>query len=108
MANISPNAAGAVPGPILHSFKATRILSVTLPWGRFVKLAVGVALLSIGALTTYQQVMVRVSREALVNARVVSIRAPIDGIVKSAAGAPGTPVHAGMAIAQVEDPTPDD
>lgn len=108
MAIIAPNVTKAVPSSLLHSFKATRIASVTLPWGRFAKFGVGVALLGIGTLTTYQQVMVRVSREAVVNARIVSIRAPIDGIVKSAAGAPGTPVHLGMAIGKVEDPTPDD
>src|ERR1700686_1704997 len=79
-----------------------------IPWGRLAKFGVGAALLGIGALTTYQHVVVRVSREAVVNARVVSIRAPMDGIVKAAASAPGKAVHAGIAIGQVEDPTPDD
>ena len=42
------------------------------------------------------------------NARVVSIRAPIDGVVKAGANAPGAAVRAGIAIGQVEDPTVDD
>src|SRR6202140_1840971 len=79
-----------------------------IPWGRLAKFGVGAALLGIGALTTYQQVIVRVSREAVINARVVSIRAPMDGIVKAAASAPGTAVRAGMAIGQIDDPVPDD
>jgi hypothetical protein len=58
----------------------------SLPWGRLVKFGAGAALLGIGALTTYQQIIVRVSREAVVNARVVSIRAPIDGSISAGAG----------------------
>src|SRR5437879_9959658 len=47
-----------------------------LPWRRIAKFGIGAALLGVGALTTYQQVVVRVSREAVINARVASVRAP--------------------------------
>src|SRR6478752_6737341 len=38
-----------------------------LPWGRLLKFGAGAALLAVGALTTYQQIVVRVSREAVMN-----------------------------------------
>ena len=104
-------AAGLVqPRPISGATKARPAgeLANYIPWGRITKFGVGAVLLGIAGLTTYQQVVVRVSREAVINARVVSIRAPMDGIVKAAASTPGTAVRAGMAIGQIDDPTPDD
>jgi multidrug resistance efflux pump len=102
----------AVPASFKSSWKQPAAVSETLvrgiSWGRLIKFGAGAALLAVGALTTYQQVVVRVSREAVMNARVVSIRAPMDGVVKAAAGAPGTAVRSGVTIGQVEDPTPDD
>jgi hypothetical protein len=79
-----------------------------LPWRRITKFALGAALLAVGGLTTYQQVVVRVSREAVINARVASVRAPMDGIVKTATTAPGRAVQAGAPIGNVEDPMADD
>jgi multidrug resistance efflux pump len=79
-----------------------------LAWRRIAKFGLGVALLSVGALTIYQQVDVRSSREAVINARVTTIRAPMDGIVKTASLAPGHPVQAGMPIGDIEDPMADD
>ena len=116
MANLPLSAGWPLPNAVPVSLKArwrqpTAVIEAgarNLPWGRLLKFGAGAALLAVGALTTYQQIVVRVSREAVMNARVVSIRAPMDGIVKAAAGAPGTAVHSGMAIGQVEDPTPDD
>ena len=116
MTNLSIGAGRPLPQAVPASFRARWVRPAGLaetavssfPWGRTAKLAAGVALLGIGALTTYQQVVVRVSREAVLNARVVSIRAPIDGIVKAGAIAPGTAVRGGAAIARVDDPTPDD
>ena len=78
------------------------------PWRLVAKFAIGAALLGIGAITTYQQLVVRVSRDAVINARVVVIRAPMDGIVKTAAAVPGIVIQAGMPIGQVDDPMPDD
>ena len=80
----------------------------TLPWRRITKFALGAALLAVGGLTTYQQVVVRVSREAVINARVASVRAPMDGIVKNATTTPGRAVQAGAPIGNVEDPMADD
>jgi len=116
MTNLSFEAGRPLPQAIPASFRARWVRPAglaestvrSIPWGRAAKFAIGAALLSIGALTTYQQVVVRVSREAVLNARVMSIRAPIDGIVKAGAVAPGTAVHAGAAIARIDDPTPDD
>jgi multidrug resistance efflux pump len=79
-----------------------------LPWRRIVKFSIGAALLGVGALTTYQQVVVRVSREAVINARVASVRAPMDGIVKTAPTNPGRAVQAGALIGNIEDPMADD
>ena len=115
MTDLSLSAGRPLPSAVAASFKArwkqpaaAETATRTLPWGRLAKFGVGAALLGIGALTTYQQIVVRVSREAVVNARIVSIRAPMDGIVKAAASVPGMAVRSGMAIGQVEDPTPDD
>ena len=113
MTNIPFDASRALPGAIPGPFKArwthpAEMSTRSVPWGRIAKFGVGAALLSIGALTTYQQVVVRVSREAVINARVVSIRAPMDGVVKAAASTPGTAVRAGIPIGQIDDPTPDD
>src|ERR1700686_4719055 len=79
-----------------------------LPWRRIAKFGIGAALLGVGALTTYQQVVVRVSREAVINARVASVRAPMDGIVKTAPTTPGRAVQAGAPIGDIEDPMADD
>src|SRR5882762_9346007 len=79
-----------------------------LPWRRITKFALGAALLAVGGLTTYQQVVVRVSREAVINARVASVRAPMDGIVKNATTIPGRAVQAGAPIGNIEDPMADD
>ena len=78
-----------------------------VPWTRVVKISIGAALLAIGVTATYEQVFVRVSREAVINARIVPVRAPIDGILNGAVTAPGADVTVGMPIAQVEDPVPE-
>jgi multidrug resistance efflux pump len=79
----------------------------SIPWTRVLKFAAGAILLSIGALTTYEQVIVRVSREAILNARIVSVRAPIDGVLKATGTVPGAEVTAGVGIGQVDDPVPE-
>jgi uncharacterized OsmC-like protein len=53
------------------------------------KLGFGALLLAAGLLTFYQQLVVRASRDAVINARVAVIRAPIDGIATAAVTAPG-------------------
>jgi len=44
----------------------------------------GALLLAAGLFTFYQQLVVRASRDAVINARVAVIRAPIDGIATAA------------------------
>jgi multidrug resistance efflux pump len=83
-------------------------LARVLPWRRYAKFGVGAAFLAVGALTAYQQVIVRVSREAVINARVATIRAPMDGILKTAAATPGRAIQTGAPIGDIEDPVPDD
>jgi multidrug resistance efflux pump len=94
--------------PRLAEVPAPGVLVTHVPWRRLAKLAIGGALLAIAAVTAYQHVIVRVSREAVINARIVSIRAPMDGIIRAAASAPGATVRAGAAFGQIEDPTADD
>ena len=116
MTNLSIEAGRVLPQSVPSTFRARWVhptglaesAGSTFPWRRAAKFAAGAALLAIGALTTYQQVVVRVSREAVLNARVVSIRAPIDGIVKAAANAPGNSVRAGGSVGRIDDPTADD
>lgn len=93
--------AGWVPLPGQASLQA-------LSWRRTAKLGLGAALVAVGALTVYEQVGVRASREAVINARVTTIRASIDGIVKTTSLAPGRAVQAGVPIGDIEDPTADD
>ena len=52
--------------------------------------------------------MVRASRDAVINARVAVIRAPIDGIATATVTTPGTAIKAGQAVGRVEDPLADD
>jgi multidrug resistance efflux pump len=79
-----------------------------LAWRRYAKFGLGAALVAVGFLTIYQHVIVRVSREAVINARVTTIRAPMDGIVKTASATPGRAVQAGALIGDIEDPMADD
>src|SRR5438067_6468970 len=99
-------------GRLLRGLRSPQIrpapVSPPIPARRLAKLAVGAALLSVAGLTMYQQLLVRVSREAVMNARTISIRAPIDGVIRTGANAPGAAVRAGIAIGQVEDPAADD
>ena len=52
--------------------------------------------------------VVRASRDAVINARVAVIRAPIDGIATTAVTTPGGRIRAGEAIGLFEDPLADD
>jgi multidrug resistance efflux pump len=79
-----------------------------LPWRRVAKFTFAAALLAAGLLTIYQQLIVRVSRDAVINARTTVIRAPIDGIVTATVTVPGTEIQAGEPIGRVEDPLADD
>ena len=75
---------------------------------RFAKFIFGAVLLAAAVLTFYQQLVVRVSRDAVINARLAVIRAPIDGIATAAVTIPGSGIKAGEAVGRVEDPLADD
>jgi multidrug resistance efflux pump len=115
MTDISPNPGLGLPDDASGPFGSAWARSASLaefaaqrvPWKRVLKFAAGLTLLGFGAITTYEQVIVRVSREAVVNARVLSVRAPIDGVLHSTKAVPGAGVTAGTPIAQVDDPVPD-
>jgi multidrug resistance efflux pump len=77
------------------------------PWRRLVKFTLLATLLVVGAAVFYQQLVVKVSREAVINARVAVIRAQIDGIATASIAVPGTPVKAGAPIGLVKDPLAD-
>ena len=72
------------------------------------KLGFGALLLAAGLLAVYQQLIVRASRDAVINARVAVIRAPIDGIATTKLTTPGAIINAGELIGHVEDPLADD
>lgn len=80
----------------------------TIPWTRLAKLGLGMVLLAVGGIATYQHLIVEVARDSVINARLQVIRAPIDGVVTTAVGVPGNQVRAGGVIAQIQDPHPDD
>jgi multidrug resistance efflux pump len=108
--DLAPQNLFEAPAETIHPAAAdlTRPALPAIPWGRLAKLGFGVLLLAFGALTTYQQLIVRATRDAVINARVAVVRAPIDGIVSAAIGIPGTKLAAGATIGRIEDPRPDD
>src|SRR5258708_36339939 len=77
-------------------------------WRRAAKYGVGIALLAIGAATAYQNIVIRTSREAVINGRIHVIRSPMDGIVTLGVAAPGRALRADALLGQIEDPRADD
>ncbi len=76
--------------------------------GRILKLCGAVTLLGIGAIALYSRQGHVASANAVVSARLVSIRAPIDGVVSTEIGEVGTKVSRGTTIATILDPWFDD
>ena len=79
-----------------------------IAWRRIAKAFLGMTLLLAGALTIYHQLVIRVSRDAVVNASTVAIRAPIDGVATAALVVPGKPLPSGALLGRLEDPLPDE
>ena len=77
-------------------------------WRRFAKFVFGAVMLAAAVLTFYQQLIVRVSRDAVINARLAVIRAPIDGVATASVTTPGSAMKAGEAVGRVEDLLADD
>jgi hypothetical protein len=61
----------------------------------------GAVLLAAAVLTFYQQLVVRVSRDAVINARLAVIRAPIDGVATASVTTPGSAMKVGEAGGRV-------
>jgi multidrug resistance efflux pump len=72
-------------------------------WRRPVKFALFALLFATSLMTLYQQIGVRASREAVINARIAIIRAPLDGVVSEYITTPGSRVTGGMSIGMVEN-----
>ena len=72
-------------------------------WRRPIKFALFALLFATGVISLYQQIGVRRSREAVINARVAIIRAPLDGVVSAYVTEPGSRIKAGMSIGVVEN-----
>jgi multidrug resistance efflux pump len=80
----------------------------TLPLRRIAKFAFGAALLVVGALATYQHVIVQVSRSAVINGQVIVLRAPIDGYATLPVTVPGSGIASEVALGEIVNPQPDD
>lgn len=102
----APDAPAPVAGPVARS-----VALVTRPWAsRLIKSAVGLALLIAVGIMPAQRLLQVASVEALVNARLVMIRAPIDGVVAAngTAAQPGAQIAAGSPLATVVNRRVDD
>jgi biotin carboxyl carrier protein len=72
-------------------------------WRRPVKFALFAMLFAASLVSLYQQIGVRASREAVINARIAIIRAPLDGVVSAYVTKPGSRIRAGMSVGMVEN-----
>ena len=72
-------------------------------WRRPAKFALFGLLFAASIISLYQQIGVRASRDAMINARIAIIRAPLDGVVSAYVTKPGSRVRAGMSIGMVEN-----
>jgi multidrug resistance efflux pump len=104
---------GGAPVPLVPGEEHSAWAKATAPLkppllGRAIKLSVAAAVLGIGAFALYSRQGYVASNNAVVSAELVSIRAPIDGIVSGHVGGVGTKVHRGETIAVVTDPWFDD
>jgi multidrug resistance efflux pump len=79
-----------------------------ISWRRAAKLVFFAGLLAAGLLVLYQQLVLRVSRDAVINAELAVIRAPIDGIATASVTVPGAAVATGEPLGHIDDPLPDD
>jgi multidrug resistance efflux pump len=105
-----PNKGAGFSGSPTKALRMPKIAAEAkaMAWRRVAKYGVGALLIAIGAVSTYQNVLVRTSREAVINGRVVVIRAPMDGFVTTTVSTPGSAVTAGAAIGHIADPQADD
>ncbi len=85
--------------------KIRQLLSLTR--GQLIRIGVGLLLLALGGSIYGPHLTHTIGTEAVINARVIPVVSPIEGFVTIAPSTVGSSVHAGMVLAEVEDPTID-
>jgi multidrug resistance efflux pump len=75
--------------------------------GRYLRIGLGIALLLAGASIYAPEILYTASSDAIVNARIVTISAPIEGRVAAAPPTEGTVVAANASLLTIENPTAD-
>jgi biotin carboxyl carrier protein len=89
---------------------ASRRRAFISQWGwRSAKITAGLAILGVVGVGPVQRLLEVSSVDAVVNARVVSLRAPMDGIVEGPFAFPaiGAQMHAGVPVLRIENPRAD-
>jgi len=75
--------------------------------GQVLRLGIGASLLAAGVAIYAPDVLYTTSSEAVINARTITISAPIDGRISAAPPAEGTNVAAGAALMRIDNPVVD-
>lgn len=75
---------------------------------RWVKMTVGIALVGAGGYVVVGEQMAGVSADAVINAQLVTVRAPVDGVLELATRSLGTRVTGGERLGAIADPRPDE
>lgn len=76
-------------------------------WGRWLRVVVGLAVLGAPLAIYLPYLLNTITREAVVNARVVPVYAPIEGEIRGTPPAAGTAVTAGAGLLAIANPTLD-
>ena len=75
---------------------------------RLIKVAAGLAVAGMGIYVVIGEQMAGVSANAVINAQVVTVRAPVDGVLNLATRNLGTRVANGERLGEIVDPRPDE
>jgi len=75
--------------------------------GQALRIGIGAALLAAGATLYAPDILYTTSSEAVINARTITVAAPIDGRVTAAPPAEGTSVAAGASLLRIDNPVVD-
>ena len=100
------------PTPIVPEIATT--ISSPLPkqprvnWGRLLKRGGALVLVATGVLAMLSDAGHVVTENAVISAQIMSLRAPVDGVLQDAMGKVGATIHAGGDLAVVENPRIDE
>ncbi len=75
---------------------------------RLITIAAGLALVGGGAYVVVGEQMAGVSADAVINAQLVTVRAPVDGVLELSTRSLGTRVSGGERLGAIADPRPDE